>query len=162
NVPDVNSTLRGPGFVAPVGVGGHFPPNVPNTPPADLFGIEHTNRDGSVHPGADGIRGTADDITLPARFNIDPAFVPPGQTLFAPDSYGYVSGLMPTAQSRGMATLPGGIPIVLDGTVAGGIGVFFPGKTGYATEENSSLSTTYDPSKPDRSLEAEYDAFAAV
>src|SRR5262249_55664736 len=36
------------------------------------------------------------------------------------------------------------------------------GKTGYATEENSALSATYDPSKPDRSLEAEYMAFAAV
>lgn len=162
NVPNLNSTLRGPGFVAPVGVGGHFPPNVPNTPPVDLFGIEHTNRDGSVHPGADGIRGTTDDIALPARFNIDPAFVPAGQGLFAPDSYGFASGLLPTAQSRGIATLPGGIPIFLDGTVAGGIGVFFPGKTGFATEENSVLGTTYDPSKPDRSLEAEYIALAAV
>jgi uncharacterized protein GlcG (DUF336 family) len=44
----------------------------------------------------------------------------------------------------------------------GGIGVFFPGKTGFATEENSSLSVTYDPSRRDRSLEAEYMAFAAV
>src|SRR6185369_13202372 len=55
-----------------------------------------------------------------------------------------------------------GIPIVKNGTVAGGIGVFFPGKTGYATEENSSLSTTFNPAKPDRSLEAEYIAFAAA
>src|SRR5206468_724406 len=30
------------------------------------------------------------------------------------------------------------------------------------TEENSALSTTFDPRKPDRSLEAEYIAFAAA
>src|SRR5262249_35075206 len=39
---------------------------------------------------------------------------------------------------------------------------FFPGKTGYATEENSALSTTFNPSKPDRSVEAEWMAFAAA
>src|SRR5207302_3973654 len=44
SIPDPNSPYRGPGYVAPIGLGGHFPPNVPNTPPADLFGIEHTNR----------------------------------------------------------------------------------------------------------------------
>ncbi|HKB02443.1 MAG TPA: hypothetical protein VKD90_09490, partial [Gemmataceae bacterium] len=162
NIPDVNSTQRGPGYVAPVRVGAHFPPRVPNTPEVDLFGIEHTNRDGTVHPGRNGVRGTADDVVLPARFNINPAFVPPGQTLFPPDSYGFVTGLLPNAQNRGIATLPGGIPIFKNGTVAGGIGVFFPGKTGYATEENSALGTTFDPTKPDRSLEAEYIAFAAA
>ena len=162
NIADVTSVFRGPGFVAPVGTGGHFPPSVPNTPPVDLFGIEHTNRDGTVHPGVDGVRGTGDDIVLPARFNINPAFVPTGQSLTTPDSYGFVTGLLASAQSRGIATLPGGIPIFRDGTVAGGIGVFFPGRTGYATEENSSLGTTFDPLKPDRSLEAEFIAFAAL
>jgi uncharacterized protein GlcG (DUF336 family) len=49
-----------------------------------------------------------------------------------------------------------------NGQLVGGIGVFFPGKTGYATEENSELSTTYDPTKPDRSKEAEWIAFAAA
>jgi uncharacterized protein GlcG (DUF336 family) len=148
---------------------------VANTPQVDLFGIEHTNRDGTFHVGPDGIKGTADDVRLAQRFNIDPAFVPPGQSLFPPDSFGFESGLLPGAQSRGIATLPGGIPIykvnpaippVLapDATIeeVGGIGVFFPGATGFATEENSSLSTTYDPTKPDRSLEAEWIAFAAV
>ncbi len=161
NAP-LNSTLRGPGFVAPVGIGAHFPPNVPNTPEVDLFAIEHTNRDGSVHPGADGVRGTGDDIALAQRFNIDPAFVPAGQQLAVPDSYGFVTGLLPNAQSRGIATLPGGIPIFKNGTVAGGIGVFFPGKTGFASEENSSLSTIFNSTKLDRSLESEYIAFAAL
>jgi uncharacterized protein GlcG (DUF336 family) len=171
NVTDPNSTVRGPGFVAPVGTGGHFPPNVPFTPQVDLFQIEHTNRDNLASPGPDRIVGTADDIPLAERFNIDPAWVPnspngtgPGMRndLFAPESYGRQSGLMPTAQSRGIATLPGGIPIYKGGQIVGGIGVFFPGKTGYATEENSALSKTHIPGLPDRSLEAEYIAFAAV
>ena len=50
NITDPNSTVRGPGFVAPVGVNGHFPPNVASTPQGDLFEIEHTNRDGTFAP----------------------------------------------------------------------------------------------------------------
>ncbi len=158
---DPNSTGRGPGYVAPVGSGGHFPPNIPNTPQVDLFGIEHTNRDSLDHPGADRIKGTADDIMLSARFNIDPAFIPAGVELFAPESYGAAFGQL-QAQGRGIATLPGGIPLYKNGKLVGGIGVFFPGKTGFATEENSSLSTTFDSSKPDRTLEAEFMAFIAA
>jgi hypothetical protein len=67
-----------------------------------------------------------------------------------------------TAQSRGIATLPGGIPLYKNGILVGGIGVFFPGTTGTATEMNSSLSTTFDPSRLDRSLEAEFIAFMAA
>lgn len=62
--------------------------------------------------------------------------------------------------------MPGGIPLyrVENGQfeLVGGVGIFFPGKTGFATEENSSLSTTFDPSKPDRTLEAEFIAFQTV
>ena len=163
SITDPNSTLRGPGFVAAVGVGGHFPPGIANTPAADIFGIEHTNRDQSFNPGPDRIMGTADDIQLPpGRFNIDPNFVPPGQTLFPPNSYGVQSGIRPRATNRGLGTLPGGLPIIKNGQAVGAIGVFFPGKTGYATEENSVLGTTYDPTKPDRNLESEYIAFAAL
>jgi uncharacterized protein GlcG (DUF336 family) len=158
--------VRGPGFVAPIGVGAHFPPGVAFTPEVDLFGIEHTNRDSIVHPGPDLIKGTADDIDFRTigreRFDIDLSFVPAGQDIFAPESYGFASGLMPAAQARGIATLPGGIPIFRNGSVIGGIGVFFPGTTGYASAENSALSSTYNPALRDRSLEAEYDAFAAV
>ncbi len=169
NINDPNSPLRGPGFVAPVGIKAHFPPGVAFTPMVDLFDIEGTNRDSYLQPGADGVKGTADDIPLNDRFNIDPAFVPPGQQIYPPVSY--AEALLPVPaqqnpainhfQSRGIATLPGGIPLYKDGTLVGGIGVFFPGTTGFATEENSSLSTTYDPSKPDRTLEAEFIALAA-
>src|SRR4051794_1170206 len=164
NIPDPNSTFRGPAFVAPIGKKGHFPPRVMFTPQVDLFQIEQTNRDSIISPGPDRIRGTADDIQLPSRFNVPTQFIPPGQGISAPESYGLISGLLPSAQSRGIGTLPGGIPIIKDGSVAGGIGVFFPGTTGFATEENSDLNDAgfFDPKKPDRSVEAEYVAFVAA
>jgi uncharacterized protein GlcG (DUF336 family) len=162
SITDPNSTLRGPGTVAAVGSKGHFPPNAANNPQVDLFQIEYTNRDGTFAVGNDNIKGTADDVRLAQRFNIDPAFVPAGKALSPPDSYGFQSGLLPTAQSRGIATLPGGVPVFKNGQSIGGIGVFFPGQTGFASEENSSLSTEFDPTKSDRSLEAEWIAFAAL
>lgn len=174
NVADPESPDRGPGFVAPVGIKGHFPPNVPFTPQVDLFLIEHTNRDSLVHPGPDLVRGTADDINLPNRFNIADAF--DRADLPAPESFGFVTSLVAGStpeetdrlhrafQARGIATLPGGVPIVRGGQVIGGLGVFFPGDTGYATEENSILNDAgfHDPRRPDRSLEAEFIAFQAV
>jgi uncharacterized protein GlcG (DUF336 family) len=166
DIMDPNSPYYGPGYVAPVGLGGHFPPNVPNTPPVDLFGIEHTNRDSIIHPGADGLKTPTDSIKLPARFNVNPAYLPATgpdvQNLVPPESYGYLSGLDPYAQARGVGTLPGGIPLYKQGVLVGGIGVFFPGTTGYASAENSALSATYNPALPDRSLEAEFVAFAAT
>jgi uncharacterized protein GlcG (DUF336 family) len=175
------STVRGPGFVAPIGLGGHFPPEIINTPLVDLFGIEHTNRDSNDHPGADGVKGTADDLELrtnadgTGRFNIDPAFVPAGQGLFAPESYGadQNSGLFPEAQSRGIATLPGGIPLFRDSdgdgfgdTLVGGIGVFFPGPDGFATHEQGFVpgigQTEAERTNAAKVLEAEFIAFAAA
>jgi uncharacterized protein GlcG (DUF336 family) len=169
NINDASSTLRGPGFVAPIGVHGHFPPGVPFTPQVDLFAIEHTNRDSILHPGPDHRKGTADDIPLPSRFNVDLADIPPGQQMNPPLAYGEAilsaaDRLNPALnhfQSRGIATLPGGIPLYEWGVLVGGIGVFFPGETGYATEENSSLDVTFNPARPDRTLEAEFIALAA-
>ena len=60
--------------------------------------------------------------------------------------------------SVALETRTEGARVDLEGT----FGVFYPGKTGYATEENSSLSTTFNPAKPDRTLEAEYAALAAL
>ncbi len=169
------STVRGPGFVAPIGVGGHFPPEINFTPLVDLFGIEHTNRDSTLHPGADGIRGTVDDISFTERFNIDSTFVPAGQNLTAPESYGTAqnSGLLPESQSRGIATLPGGIPLFRDtdgdrdgDTLVGGIGVFFPGADGYASHEQGFIpgigQTQSERVNASRVMEAEYIAYAAA
>ena len=172
SIPDESSTLRGPGFVAPLGLKGHFPPEIPNTPQVDLFLIEQTNRDSIIHPGLDRVKGTADDVLLPARFNADPRFIGPGKQIAAPESYGLVSGLRPLAAARGIATLPGGVPIFQSAQFAGGfmrnqfvggIGVFFPGETGFALEENSNLNDPIvAPGAPDRSLEAEVIAIAAA
>ncbi len=153
DVPDPGgtSTIYGPGFVAPVGIRGHFPPGIMYTPQVDLYDIEGTNRD-----SISNATGT--------RFNVPAADIPPGGNLVAPESYGQVTGILPTAQSRGMATLPGGLPLYKNGVLVGGIGVFFPGTTGYATEENSKLNTPllYDPHKLDLSDVAEYMGFVAA
>ena len=134
NIADPNSVVRGPGTVAPIGTGAHFPPGVMFTPTVDLFDIEHTNRDSILHPGVNGIRDATDEL-LPYRFNIDPTQVPAGNEIYAPESYGFQSGRLPLAQSRGIATLPGGIPLYKNGMLTGGIGIFFPGPDGYATHE---------------------------
>ncbi len=136
NDPNPASRLRGPGFVAPIGIGGHFPPGIMNAPQVDLFGIENTNRDSIVHPGLDSIKGTGDDIALTSRFNVPTSFIPVGQGIDAPESYGYTSGRMPNAQSRGIATLPGGIPLYRGLDMLGGIGVFFPGTVNSANPNN--------------------------
>lgn len=148
NIMDPESHRRGPGFVAPIGTGGHFPPMVANTPLVDLLMIEHQSRDGSKLPGLDGIKGTGDDLAMTSRFNVDLNHVPMDAKAYMqtfPDSYGTQSGMLPRAQNRGIATLPGGIPIYkLDNAtglpdLVGGIGVFFPGKDGFATFEQGFL-----------------------
>lgn len=160
-----NSTINGPGYVAPIQIGGNFPP-VAFAPTANLFNIEHTNRDVMYSDGANGDPngGTGDDIVFQQRFNIKTADLAAGAQLFAPVSFGdaQYSGWNTSALPRGIATLPGGVPIYKNGQLVGGIGVFFPGTTGFASEENSSLSADYNPNKADRTREAEYIAFVAA
>lgn len=151
-------TVNGPGFVAPVGIGGNFPAGIENTPHVDLFNIEASNRDSTVSP-----KGT--------RYNIDPSQIPPNQELDTPFSYGTVAskaGLNAPndTQNRGIATLPGGVPIFLNGTLVGGIGVFFPGPDGYATTEQGFVAgqgqTVTERMNTSQELEAEFIAFAAL
>jgi uncharacterized protein GlcG (DUF336 family) len=151
-ITDPSSPLSGPGLVAAVGTGGHFPPGINDTPPVDLFEIELTNRDGRVNASG-----------LP--YGIDPANVIGGTAIPVPGkSYAetIADPVFGMTSSRGVGTLPGGIPLYDQGELVGAIGVFFPGKTGFATEENSSLSATFDPTKPDLTLEAEFIALAAA
>ena len=180
NNSDLNSTLRGPGFVAPIGTAAHFPPVVANTPPVDLFAIEHQSRDSAAHPGMDSIKGTADDAKLTWRFDANPDFVPADAKTFLrtfPESYGFQSGRLPNAQARGIATLPGGMPLYKsrpDGSLAlvGGIGVFFPGPDGFATYEQNFVPATERGSAGPQSnsdrlnaskvLEAEFIAYFAA
>jgi uncharacterized protein GlcG (DUF336 family) len=178
NDSDPISLTFGPGVVAPIGIGGHFPPDVAHTPPVDLFNIELQSRDGLTHPGLDGIKGTADDVTLMNRFNVPTATLPivggVPYDIPAPESYGVQSGLMLDAQGRGIATLPGGIPLYkdIDGKgpmppiLVGGIGVFFPGPDGYATHEQGFApgigQTSTQRENAPKELEAEYMAIAAA
>lgn len=167
------SRTFGPGTVAPIGVGGHFPPNVAHTPPVDLFNIELQSRDGLTRPGADGIKGTADDFTLENRFNVPTALLPivngAAYDVPTPESYGVQSGLVPQAIGRGIATLPGGVPLLKSiptpsvnspFTVVGGIGVFFPGLDGYATHEQGFVpgagQTSSQRLNSSKELEAEF------
>ncbi|EMI55866.1 hypothetical protein RSSM_02698 [Rhodopirellula sallentina SM41] len=182
---NTDPNYQGPGLVAPIGVGGHFPPEIPFTPQVDLFAIEHQSRDSQTHPGEDRIRGTADDFELQARFNADPAFIPEVADDFFrtwPESFGEQSGTAPDAVPRGIATLPGGIPLYKqtkdkDGklitsptsqsvNLVGGIGVFFPGEDGYATFEQGFEhgvgQTEKERTNADKVLEAEFAAFVAA
>ena len=173
---------QGPGFVAPIGVGGHFPPEIPFTPQVDLFAIEHQSRDSQTHPGPDGIKGNGDDFELPTRFNANLSFVPTeAESFFGvfPESYGEQAGTAPNSIPRGIGTLPGGVPLykavvdppanatLLDTfNLVGGIGVFFPGEDGFATYEQnfhhgvgqSEANRTNAP----RVLEAEFAALVAA
>ena len=175
NTADPESVIRGPGFVAPIGTGGHFPPSIANTPPVDLFAIEHQSRDSAVHAGFDGQKGTVDDASLAWRFDASPAFVPENAKPFLktfPESYGYQSGRLSTAQGRGIATLPGGMPLYKEGELVGGIGVFFPGPNGFASyEQNFVHASLRGPAGPQSNnerlnatkvLEAEFIAYFAA
>ncbi len=184
---NADQRFRGPGFVAPIGVGGHFPPEIAFTPQVDLFAIEHQSRDSQTHPGPDRIYrndeiASDDDFTLTSRFNVDPQFVPDGAAQFLqtwPESYGKQSGVDRTLDSRGIATLPGGVPLYKttdpagrpNGNVSetinlvGGIGVFYPGPDGFATHEQGFVhgagqSERVRTNAP-KVLEAEYAALIA-
>ncbi len=198
---------RGPGFVAPIGVGGHFPPEVEFTPQVDLFGIEHQSRDSQLLDlGTDGVAGTSDDVELTRRFNVAEenvagpsdddlaAFDAVGADMFFetwPESYGFVTQTAIDARGRGIATLPGGVPLfkivtnssgdvqmrpgktpaLPDINLVGGIGVFFPGSDGFATYEqgfvhaadrNGVPQTEFDRNNAPRVLESEFMALIAA
>ncbi len=84
----------------------HFPPGVMNQPPADLYGIENTNR----------------GCTL---IN-DPVFqgkIPPSLALGGGFGLGVLTGKADMMDSNGAAVNPGGVPIFYKNVVLGGIGV---------------------------------------
>ncbi len=84
----------------------HFPPGVMNQPPADLYGIENTNR----------------GCTL---IN-DPVFqskIPPSLALGGGFGLGVLTGKADLMDSDATAVNPGGVPIFYKNVVVGGIGV---------------------------------------
>ena len=110
NPSSLNESIRGPGFVAAVGVGGQFPPGIINQPLVDLFAIEHSNRVSTV----------VDGVLIANR-----------------KSYGQQVGTAPNETSRGIGTLPGGLPVYRANSneLIAGIGAFFPGPFGFASFE---------------------------
>jgi uncharacterized protein GlcG (DUF336 family) len=84
----------------------HFPPGVSNQPPADLYGIENSNR----------------GCTLVN----DPVFeskIPPSLALGGGFGLGVITGKAVDNDSNAEAVNPGGVPIFYKNVVLGGIGV---------------------------------------
>jgi uncharacterized protein GlcG (DUF336 family) len=179
---ETDPTKQGPGLVAPIGLGGHFPPDISHTPPVDLFGIEQSNR--AIPTPVGGLIPTPTSTINPdGSESIDTSNITPynvNSMYLADDgmggkvqipvalSYGQQSGTLPNADtSRGIGTLPGGIPLFKNKVLVGGIGVFFPGTNGYADFEqnfqfNNKKQTALQRTNAPLELLAEWMAFAAV
>jgi uncharacterized protein GlcG (DUF336 family) len=84
----------------------HFPPGVMNQPPADLYGIENTNRGCTL----------VNDPNFQSK-------IPPSLALGGGFGLGIVTGKADTADSNAASVNPGGVPIFYKNVVVGGIGV---------------------------------------
>jgi len=84
----------------------HFPPGVANQPPADLYGIENTNR------GCTLVNDPNFQSKIPPSLMLNGGFGP-----------GVVTGKADTDDSSATAVNPGGVPIFYNNVVLGGIGV---------------------------------------
>ncbi|HEY6946921.1 MAG TPA: heme-binding protein [Candidatus Acidoferrum sp.] len=84
----------------------HFPPGVANQPPADLYGIENTNRGCTL----------VNDPNFTNR-------IPPSLTLGGGFGLGVITGKADANDSNTTAVNPGGVPIFYKNVVLGGIGV---------------------------------------
>jgi len=84
----------------------HFPPGVTNQPPADLYGIENTNRGCTL----------VSDPNFQSR-------IPPSLALGGGFGLGVMTGKTDNLDSDATAVNPGGVPIFYKNVVVGGIGV---------------------------------------
>jgi uncharacterized protein GlcG (DUF336 family) len=84
----------------------HFPPGVMNQPPADLYGIENTNRGCTL-------------INSPAF----QSKIPPSLAIGAGFGLGVLTGKADLNDSNATAVNPGGVPIFYKNVVVGGVGV---------------------------------------
>ncbi len=84
----------------------HFPPGVTNQPPADLYGIENTNRGCT--------------LVNTAAFQNQ---IPPSLALGGGFGLGVLTGKADAMDSNPLAVNPGGVPIFYQNVVVGGIGV---------------------------------------
>jgi uncharacterized protein GlcG (DUF336 family) len=161
NPASADPLSSGPGYVAPVGIGGEFPPGILRQPLVDLFAIEHTNRTSVV------VGGTV--VTNRASYA--------AQVAGSVGAVGSQEGQPPQPLARGISTMPGGVGIyrvIPKGAppedqlnaLIGGIGVFFPGPDGTATFEQgfvpSADQTRTQRLNAPKALEAELSALLAV
>jgi len=84
----------------------HFPPGVINQPPADLYGIENTNRGCTL----------VNDPNFQSK-------IPPSLALGGGFGLGVLTGKADVKDSDASAVNPGGVPIFYKNVVLGGIGV---------------------------------------
>jgi uncharacterized protein GlcG (DUF336 family) len=84
----------------------HFPPGVTNAPPADLYGIENTNR------GCTLVNTVAFQSQIPPSLALGGGFGP-----------GILTSKADVMDSNPLAVNPGGVPIFYQNVVVGGIGV---------------------------------------
>jgi uncharacterized protein GlcG (DUF336 family) len=84
----------------------HFPPGVMNQPPADLYGIENTNRGCTL----------VNDPTFQSK-------IPPSLALGGGFGLGVLTGKADTNDSDASTVNPGGVPIFYKNVVIGGIGI---------------------------------------
>ena len=84
----------------------HFPPGVTNQPPADLYGIENTNR------GCTLVNSAGFQSQIPPSLALGGGFGP-----------GILTGKADAMDSNPLAVNPGGVPIFYQNVVVGGIGV---------------------------------------
>jgi uncharacterized protein GlcG (DUF336 family) len=84
----------------------HFPAGISNQPPADLYGIENTNRGCTL----------VNDPVYQSK-------VPPSTALKGGPGLGIITGKKDVLDSDPNAVNPGGVPIFYQGVVLGGVGV---------------------------------------
>ena len=84
----------------------HFPPGVTNQPPADLYGIENTNR------GCTLVNSAAFQSQILPSLTLGGGFGP-----------GILTGKADAMDSNPLTVNPGGVPIFYQNVVVGGIGV---------------------------------------
>ena len=116
----------------------HFPPGVMNQPPADLYGIENTNRGCTL----------INDAAFQSK-------IPPSLALGGGFGLGVLTGKTDVNDSDAAAVNPGGVPIFYKNMVLGGIGVVTTSNNlnvaeyaalAGATTSRSSSADTFGPS----------------
>jgi len=113
----------------------HFPPGVTNQPPADLYGIENTNRGCT--------------LVNTAAFQNQ---IPPSLALGGGFGLGVLTGKADAMDSNPLAVNPGGVPIFYQNVVVGGIGVVTSSSNPNAAEYAAFVGSTTQRTGPSDSF----------